>query len=141
VGSGFAESGGGTSLNSGELFVSPLVTVTVAAGQSVYVSASVTVVGSFANLTDGELLDYWIAFQPSGGTLTNADAVGQAFTMTGTGGGFASFSRSAVIAGLAPGTYQVGLAGEQTAASNLQTTATVGSGATAALVFTSPGPT
>lgn len=138
VGSGFAQGGGGVTFNSAEQFVSPLVTVTVAANQSVYVSASVTVVGSFANPTDGQLLGFWIAFRPTGGTLTNANPSPQGFAMTGTGGGFASMSLSAVIAGLAPGTYQVGLAGEQIAASNLQTTASAGTGATTALVFMNP---
>jgi hypothetical protein len=142
VGSGFAQGGGGVTINSGEQFLSPLVTVTVAAGQSVYVSASVDVLGSFANPTDLQALGFWIAFRPTGGTtLTNANPAAQGFVMTGTGGAIQSISLSAVIAGLAPGTYQVGLAGEQIAASNLQTTASSGVGATSALVFTSSAPT
>jgi hypothetical protein len=138
VGSGFAQGGSGVPINSGEQFVSPLVTVTVVAGQSVFVSASVDVVGSFANPTDVQFLEFWVAFLPIGGTLTNVNPAPQGFTMTGTSGGFASISLSAVIRGLDSGTYQVGLAGKQLAASNSQTTASAGTGSTSALVFIDP---
>jgi hypothetical protein len=130
---GFNEGASGVTFSSTEQFLGGL-TVTVAADQDVYVSASLSVMGSFQNPSDGEFLLFWIAFQPTGGTLTNVGPVPQGLSMTGTGGDLAMVSLSAVIKGLAPGTYQVGLAGEQGPASS-GASATAVSGSVSALVF------
>jgi hypothetical protein len=106
------------------------VTVTVAAGQSIYVSANSSIVNPGAN---SAVVGFSIAYQASGGTLTNANTTIQE-TVLGPAPATQLVSLSAVIAGLAPSTYQVGLAGELTfAAAPLVAV----QAATAALVFQS----
>jgi hypothetical protein len=109
VSSAFTAGAGTTPLaGSPEVFVSPTVTVTVAAGQSVFLSAS----ESLGNLAPGNdvFIRFWIAYQPAGGTITNATDLPQDESIQG--GETNLTSLSAVLSGLAPGTYQVGLAGE-----------------------------
>jgi hypothetical protein len=107
VGSGFADTNGSVmDLTNQEGFISPFVSVNVAAGQSVYVSANT----AFESITDiSERVDSWVAYEPTGGTLTNVSTKAQLLDLPGRS--LASESLSAVISGLAPGTYQVGLGG------------------------------
>jgi hypothetical protein len=86
--------------------------------------------------TNQAFIGFTIAFQPTGGALTDANTRPQAATVNGNSAVVVSLS--AVISGLAPGTYQVGLAaapvgtGGTPGASALTLT-----GATSALVFRS----
>jgi hypothetical protein len=135
VGSGYADGGPSVQLNIGaaQQFISPLVTVNVQAGQSVYVSASAMAESTAMVGVSGVAIGLSIAYQPTGGTLTNATG-GENEALLGEITEVVSLS--AVISGLAPGTYQVGLAGS--AAGLLGGPSILAAhGATAALVFQS----
>jgi hypothetical protein len=129
--------GGGVTLNqqAAEQFVSPFVTIHVEIGQIAYVSASVSLLNGSLDATNQAGLSFWIAFLPAGGALTNANNFPQFATVNG--GDAVVVSLSAVISGLAPGTYRVGLAGVFQGGTN-GASATAITGATSALVFQIP---
>jgi hypothetical protein len=123
-------------LNSTEVFVSPTVTVTVAAGQRVFVSASVSLEDiQGPGGVDYDLLEFWIAYQPQGGTITNAAGAVQYESLQGQEINLTSLS--AVLSGLAPGMYQVGLAASFRGGSGNASISAEG-GSASALVFQSP---
>jgi hypothetical protein len=90
--------------------------------------------GSFADQSQDAVIGLRIAYQATGGTLTDANTISQVVRLTY--GDQPVVSLSAVISGLAPGTYQVGLAGAWVGGTG-GTSVTAFTGATSALVFQS----
>jgi hypothetical protein len=107
VGSAFAN--GETKFPSDTLgFIAQPVTVTVGAGQSVEVTSSASM-GTFSSL-GAKNLSLFIGYQPAGGgdiTSVGSGMIG----LTIPEGQRLDYTLSALISGLAPGQYKVGLAG------------------------------
>jgi hypothetical protein len=118
-----------------EQFVSPPVRVTVGSFQQVYVSASACLLNGSLDATNQAGLGFWIAFQSLGGMITNVNILPQFATVNG--GGAVVVSLSAILEGLAPDTYLVGLAGVFQGGTK-GASATAISGSTSALVFQLP---
>jgi hypothetical protein len=94
-------------LNGGpEQFISPTLTVSVGPGQDLYVSASASLEATF--LQGRAVIDLWIAFQPTGGALTNVTPIAQEQVLFGADEEVVTLS--AVVN--QSGTFQVGLAGQ-----------------------------
>jgi hypothetical protein len=130
--------GGVVTLNeptTAEQFVSPTVSVTVTPGQLVYVSASAFLLNQSPDATNQAGIGFWIAYRPVGGTLTNVNSVPQFATVNGQAAVVVSLS--AVLPSVAPGTYEIGLAGMWQGGSNGSSAVAV-TGATSALVFQNP---
>jgi hypothetical protein len=89
------------------------VTVTVSAGQSIQVTSSAAL-GSTAG-TGANNLNLYIAYQSSGGGAINLVGAGQ-LGLSVSKNDRADFTLSAVISGLAAGSYKVGLAGSSSSA-------------------------
>jgi hypothetical protein len=120
--------------------ISPLVSVTVGAGQSVYVSASSSLqpIGGNGNATVGA----HIVYQAQGDTaLTDAGSADLLTTLTTTTPGYTPVSVSAVLSGLAPGNYEVGMGARVVGLGSVGTagppTIYADDGSTSALVFQS----
>jgi hypothetical protein len=129
--------GGVVTLNeqTAEQFVSPTVIVQVGIGQLVYVSASASLLNASPDATNQAGIGFWIAYRPVGGTLTNVDSLPQFATVNG--GAAVVVSLSAVLPSVAPGTYEIGLAGMFQDGSKGASAVAI-TGATAALVFQNP---
>jgi hypothetical protein len=129
--------GGVVTLNeqTAEQFVSPTVIVQVEVGQLVYVSGSASLGNASPDATNQAGLGFWIAFRQVGGTLTNVNSLPQFATVNG--GGVVVVSLSAVLPSVAPGTYEIGLAGVFQGGSNGASAVAI-TGATSALVFQNP---
>ena len=95
-------------------FIGPTTSVTVAAGQAVYVNASKALGSSAAGGAFD--LDLWICRQLAGGPLTQVGS--GMLDLRVTQNTRIPFALNARIAGLAPGTYQVGLCGVTSNAAN-----------------------
>jgi hypothetical protein len=91
-------------------FLSPALPVTVASGQAVLVTATVTLGTTIAAGASG--LRLWIAYQPTGGTVTAAHS-GDWIDVQAVQNSLNTYSFSDTITGLAPGTYTVGMGGQQ----------------------------
>jgi hypothetical protein len=135
---GSAPDGGGVTLNeqtTAEQFVSPTVFVQVGIGQLVYVSASASLLNQSPDATNQAGLGFWIASRPVGGTLTNVNSLPQFATVNG--GDAVVVSLSAVLPSMAPGSYEIGLAGVFQGGSKGASAVAI-TGATSALVFQNP---
>jgi hypothetical protein len=107
VGSAFASGLANAFPSDTTSFLALPVTVTVAAGQSVEVTSSVALGSSHPGGAGN--LDLFIGYQPAGGG--DITAVGIMRALAVPEGGRHDFTLSALIGGLAPGQYKVGLAG------------------------------
>jgi hypothetical protein len=128
VGSAFASGSGSTpaaTLN----FLAPTVTVTLVAGNKIYVSSNKALGTSSASAGD---LDLWICHRPSGSTAAPTTVGGAIFNNSVTSGTRIPMSMNAVITGLAAGNYQVGMCGVSSQGANWNNNEW---GYTSALVF------
>jgi hypothetical protein len=91
-------------------FMSPALPVTVTSGQVVLVSAQITLGSTFAVGATG--LRLWICYQPAGGAIT-APHFGDWIDAQVTTNTLLTYPLTDTIAGLATGTYTVGLCGQQ----------------------------
>ncbi len=110
VGQGFA-SGFATAPTASTAFISPTVSVTITAGQKIFVSSNAAL-GAGANAATS--LNLYICYQS--GTLTTFG--GGTFGLTAAANQRQLYGLSAVITGLSAGTYLVGLCGASSNAAN-----------------------
>ena len=96
-------------------FISPTVTVTVAAGQKVFVSSNCALGAGASGATS---LSLYIGFRSIVAGSPIQTSGGGTVGLTCPANNRHSFGLTAVLSGLPPGTYQVGLAGSSTAPAN-----------------------
>lgn len=109
VGQGFST--GSATVGSTLAFIGPTVSVTVAAGQKVYVSSNAAL---GANATAATSLNIYICYQS--GSITQVGF--GSFGLTAAANQRQMYGLSAVITGLSAGTYLVGLCGSSTNSAN-----------------------
>ncbi|MCI0364016.1 MAG: hypothetical protein L0219_09065 [Phycisphaerales bacterium] len=93
-------------------FVSSVATITVTAGQKVLVQADKAFGSTAAGGADS--LDLWIGYRVAGSGAVPTTVGGGIFGLRVPQNTRFTFGMSAIISGLAPGTYEVGLAGRDT---------------------------
>jgi len=106
----FYNSGSGTFPLAATQFLSTTVTVTIAAGQSIHVTANQTFGSTFAGGAGS--LDIFIGYRVAGSGVTPTTIGGGMFNISVPQNTRMPFGVSAVITGLPAGTYEVGMAGD-----------------------------
>ncbi|MDB4957104.1 MAG: hypothetical protein JWO36_4673 [Myxococcales bacterium] len=104
---------GQSSVSNVTAFITPTVSVTIAANQKIYASANAGL-GSLA--TAGTALNIYMCYQLSGGPVTTW-SLGM-FGLTSAANSRQVYGISAVMSGLGAGTYAVGMCGSSTSAAN-----------------------